>query len=336
MIKSAPRLSVVIPTYRRRDSVERALSALAQQSVSSADFDVVVSIDGSDDGTRELLEGYQAPYALRSVWRPNRGRAAALNAGIGQAAGDVLVLLDDDMEPAPEFLAGHCRAHGVDSRRGVMGAAPIPLDAGSPPLVAAYIGPKFNEHLVKLAEPGHRNTLRDFYSGNFSIRREVLLEVGLFDEAFKIYGNEDLELAYRLRQAGVTLAYAAEALAYQHYTKDFAALARDTISKGQTAVLLASKHPETIAELQLSAYANGSRRWRWLRASLLGLSRQWVAVPEGVAAGIGWLERRRVKGLQLYYRLALDYFYWVGAEAALRENKRFGRGLRSLAGLVHS
>jgi glycosyltransferase involved in cell wall biosynthesis len=137
MMKSAPRLSVVIPTYRRRDSVERALIALARQSISPADFEVLVSVDGSEDGTRELLERYQAPYALRSLWRPNRGRAAALNAGISQAAGDVLVLLDDYMEPAPVFLAGHCRAHAVDSRRGVMGAEPIPLVAGSPPLVGA-------------------------------------------------------------------------------------------------------------------------------------------------------------------------------------------------------
>jgi|SRR5579859_872378 len=329
-MNSVPRLSVVIPTYRRRASVERALGALAQQSMSPADYEVVVSIDGSQDGTRELLDSYRAPYALHSLWRPNGGRAAALNAGIGLAAGEVLVLLDDDMEPAPEFLAGHFRAHSVDGRRGVMGAAPIPIDLGSPPLVAAYIGPKFNAHMVKLAQPGHLLTLRDFYSGNFSIRREVLLEVGLFDESFKIYGNEDLELAHRLRQAGVTLVYAAEALAYQHYTKDFVALARDTIAKGQTAVLLASKHPETLPELQLSAYAQGSRRWRWLRAGLLALSRYWAQTPQAIAGLISWLERRRLKSLPLIYRLALEYFYWMGAQTALSDNGRAGIGLSAL------
>jgi len=330
-MNSKPRLSVVIPTYQRRASVERVLGALARQSVPPAEFEVVISIDGSEDGTRELLERYQAPYALQSLWRPNGGRAAALNAGLALAAGEVLVLLDDDMEPTTGFLAGHLQAHRAEARRGVMGAAPIPVNADSPPLVAAYISPKFNEHLLKLAEPGHCLTLRDFYSGNFSIRRKVLLEVGLFDESFKIYGNEDLELAHRLRKAGVTLAYAAEALAYQHYTKDFAALARDTIAKGQTAVLLASKHPETLPELQLTTYAEGSRRWRWLRAGLLAWSRHWARTPQLISALIGWLEQRRLKHLPLIYRLALEYFYWVGAQSALRDNRRRGIGLSSLA-----
>src|SRR5258708_26842790 len=81
IMNSVPRLSVVIPTYRRCASVERVLGALARQSVSPAEYEVVVSIDGSEDGTRELLDRYRAPYALHSLWRPSRGRAAAPNAG---------------------------------------------------------------------------------------------------------------------------------------------------------------------------------------------------------------------------------------------------------------
>jgi hypothetical protein len=49
---------------------------------------------------------------------------------------------------------------------------------------------------------------------------------------------------------------------------------------------------------------------------------------------IGWLESRRPPRMRSYYYYALDYFYWVGARDALRENRRAGRGLRSLAGPV--
>jgi GT2 family glycosyltransferase len=315
---STPRISVVIPTYGRRDSVALALQALVRQSLSATDFEVLVSIDGSDDGTRELVAGFGPNYGLRGLWQPNSGRAAAVNAGIREAVGTVVVLLDDDMEAAPEFLAAHWRAHSAAARRGVVGAAPIRLDASASSVAAIYVAPKFNQHLERLAEPGHPFRLRDFYSGNFSIRREVLLEVGLFDEAFRIYGNEDLELSFRLVRAGVELAYSGEALAYQQYSKDFAGLARDTVAKGQTAVLLASKHPETFNELQLSTYAQGSPPWRALRAGLVAVSGRWPRTIQAMAGVIRRLEQRHAPGLRLFYRLALDICYWTGVQAALR------------------
>jgi len=316
-------ISVVIPTYRRRTSVERLLLALARQTLPSDTYEVIVSIDGSEDGTRELVETFPAPYLLHALWQPNRGRAAACNTGVRAARGEVVVLLDDDMEPTPEFLAAHWRAHAGDARQGVIGAVPVALDRSVPPVVE-YIGGKFNQHLQQLAQPGHQFKLRDFYSGNFSIRRDILLDAGLFDEAFKLYGNEDLELSLRLTKAGVRLVYSAEALAHQHYTKDFPALARDNLAKGQTAVLLAHKHPGMMDGLKLSTYRQGSRKWRALRAGLLALSDVWARMPEYVIQLMTRLEKRRPRRLNLYYTLALDYFYWLGARVALRE--RGGEG----------
>jgi len=326
---ATPYVSVIIPTYNRCDSVERALRALVHQTLAPETYEVIVSIDGSQDGTREMVTAFAAPYRLSSVWQPNQGRAAACNAGIRIAQGEVLVILDDDMEPVPDCLERHWHAQPIGSRCGIMGAVPMYCEETDPP-VAAYVAAKFNRHLDNLARSDHQLTLRDFYSGHFSIRREVLMEVGLFDESFRIYGNEDLELSLRLMKAGVTLQYSAEALARQHYSKDFLGLARDTIAKGRTAVLLASKHPEALPDLQLSAYEQGSWRWRLARAGLLTLSRWWPSTPHTVIALIQRLEQRQVKHLHLYYRFVLDYLYWLGAQTALRENRRAGQGLTVL------
>jgi glycosyltransferase involved in cell wall biosynthesis len=330
-MNALPYVSVIIPTYRRRDSVERALRALARQTLAPQTFEVIISIDGSQDGTREMVEVFSAPYRLRCVWEPNRGRAAARNAGIRMASGEVLVFFDDDMAPVPECLEYHWRAHPIGSRLAVIGAVPVSCDDDDPP-VAAYIAAKFNQHLTQLAQPDHRLVLRDFYSGHFSVRREVLQEVGLFDEAFQVYGNEDLELAWRLAKSGVKLVYCREALAYQHYLKDFEALAGDTISKGQTAVLFVSKHPEALSDLQLNAYHQGSWRWRGARASLLALSWLWPSTPHTVIAVVKQLEQRKSRRLHLCYRFVLDYLYWLGAQTALHANRRSGRGLTSLVG----
>jgi GT2 family glycosyltransferase len=322
--------SVIIPTYQRCESVERELHALARQTLDPETYEVIVSIDGSEDGTREMVGKVRAPYALRAIWQSNRGRSAARNAGIHVATGEFLVFLDDDMEPAPNCLENHWRAHSVGSHLCVMGAAPMCYEDNGPPVVA-YMAEKFNQHLDKLAQPDHHLALRDFYSGHFSIRRDVLIKVGLFDEAFRIYGNEDLELSLRLKKSQVRLVYVPEALAYQHYSKDFAALAWDTIAKGRTAVLLASKHPAALPDLQLSTYEQGSWRWRLARAVLLAPGLLWSSMPDKVIALVQWLERRKFKQLHLCYRFALDYLYWLGAKAALRENRRSGQGLASLA-----
>jgi GT2 family glycosyltransferase len=181
--------------------------------------------------------------------------------------------------------------------------------------VVRYIGTKFNEHLGALAK-GKPIGLRDLYTGNFSARRETLIDVGLFDEAFTMYGNEDVELGVRLTAAGVRLVYVPDAIAEQRYTKPFPALARDNEAKGRTAVQLARKHPQTLPALKLSE--RGSRRRRVVRAGMLGLTRLWTGFPAACMKAFEALERLTPRIAQRAYPGVLDYFYWRGANAELR------------------
>ncbi len=314
-MSTEPLVSLVIPTYQRCASVERLLHALNHQSLAADKYEVIVVIDGSTDGTREMVDQAQTPFSLRCIWQANHGRAAACNCGIRAARGSLVVLLDDDMEPSPHLLDAHWNAHLGIPRLGVLGAVPIRLEPSSPP-VMQFIGAKFNQHLEKIAQSGYTLNLRDFYSGNFSAQRTVLMEVGLFDENFKIYGNEDLDLSWRLRQAGIQLVFNAEASATQHYEKDFAALARDNIAKGKTSILLAKLHPEVLTEIKLSTYNQESKKWRLVRSGLLSLTRFFKPMPSVIIRFMSWLEKRHPAQLQLYYRLSLDYFYWLGVRNA--------------------
>jgi GT2 family glycosyltransferase len=316
--EAARSTSVVIPTFQRRERLLRALSALARQDLDDIELEVVVSIDGGDDGTREALAALAPPYGLHVVHGPQRGRAAACNAAIRLARGEVLVILDDDMEPAPTCVRNHVRHHETGSRLCVMGAVPISADRTHPP-AARYIARKFNAHLERLAEPGHAFVLRDFYSGNTSIRRDLLLEVGAFDESFTRYGNEDLELSLRLRRAGVELRYDPEALAYQDYRKTLPELARDTVEKGGTAVLLARSHEEAFAELQLARFHEQSRRWMIARAAILAVTRGRPRVAAAFLRAAELLERLGLGRVPLFYLFLLDYLYWSGAAPALAE-----------------
>lgn len=313
-------ISVVIPTYQRRAAIEKALAALARQTLPATAYEVIVSIDGSDDGTREMVAAFPAPYRLQAVWQPNRGRAGACNAGIRAACGELVVLLDDDMEAAPQLLAAHERAHGAAPGRAVIGAAPVVPDDPAEPL-AQFIRAGFERRLAKLARPDAAIRFNDVYTGNFSIRRATLLAVGAFDEDFRHYGHEDYELAVRLLRAGVEVVYSADAVAYHHYNKDLAAVAQDSIGRGRNDVLFGGKHPEVQAHLRLSG-GRGSRRRRLLRGTLLGLSALVPSIPQWTLSFVRSLERRRTTGLDAYYDFVLDYFYWLGATAARRERRR--------------
>jgi GT2 family glycosyltransferase len=315
------RISVVIPTYQRCASVRRTLQALARQTMAAAEYEVIVPIDGSDDGTKEMIERFQAPYRLSAMWQPNQGRASARNAGIRMAQGHLIVFLDDDMEPVPGFLLAHGDAHPPGSRRAVVGPVPISTDASSPPIVH-YRQRSMDAHLDRLAQPGYKLGFRDVYSGNLSLPREVLREVGGFDESFKLYGHEDYELALRLVEAGVDLGYSPQAMAHQAYDKDFAALARDCLARGHTAVLFARKHPDPASSPKLTSYRTGPPGWRIVLSLMLLLSRWLPRFPEWLIKSMTWLERRQPRRLHAYYRMALDYFFWVGVRSALREQLR--------------
>ena len=313
-------VSVVIPTFQRRDALLRLLAALARQTMPASRFEVVVGVDGSSDGTREALESFRAPHRLRWIWRPNGGRAAACNSVIRLAEGDLLVILDDDMEPFPDLLAAHEREHPAGTRRCVMGAVPIMVEDGAPPHVR-YVAAKFDQHLARLARPDHRFQIRDFYSGNSSVRRAELLSAGLFDERFREYGNEDLELAHRLVAGGTELGFSTEAVARQHYDKSLRRLASDELAKGRTAVLFTATHPDASLGLKVTALRAQPAHRRVARRAVLWATRLFRRMPDVVLGAVVVGERLAPNRIHTAYRFALDYFYALGVERELRERR---------------
>ena len=313
-----PRASVVIPTYRRRDDVVRLVQMLARQTVPPSEFEVVVVVNGPEDGTREALAATSVPFSLRVLYRDTPGLAAARNAGVNNAFGDVVIILDDDMEPVPGFVAAHLDAHAAGEAKAVMGPVPVVMSE-TMTAPSAYVGDKFNRHLERLARCGGPTTARDFYGGNLSIRRDVLLQVSGFDERFTQYGNEDVELSLRLASASVPIVFEPSAIATQRYDKTFAAHAADTVAKGHTAVQLARLHPEVRSQLKLGEWRTQPLVRRAVVGALLAATRVVPFVRGAVVRGMSVLgEHRRALALRLYPPV-LDYLYWCGVREAERD-----------------
>ncbi len=96
-----PAVSVVVPTFQRREFVLRAVRSVLAQSF--RDFELVVVDDGSTDGTGEALAGLDR--RIRYLWQENRGPGAARNAGVRAASGPVVAFLDSDDRWLPGHLA---------------------------------------------------------------------------------------------------------------------------------------------------------------------------------------------------------------------------------------
>ncbi len=315
------KVSIVIPTFQRCESIKRILTALSIQTFPHSNFEVIVSIDGSEDGTREMVEQFSPPYKLRALWERNSGRASACNRGVNEAEGDILIILDDDMEPSPELVQAHYSSHKAGSKLGVIGAAPISLDQNST-LAARYIAAEFNSRLRKISVPDYHFRIWDFYGANFSICREVFIEAGAFNEAFKVYGYEDIELAQRLIKIGVKFVYNPNALCKQYYEGDFKELAKKTINGGKTAVLLVNMHPETFAELNFRNYNSTGWKWRTLRLFLIWSSMLIPFTIDAVISFVNLFEKSNPKTQERMCHLAMNYFFWLGVWAAIKTDKK--------------
>ncbi len=236
--------SIVIPTYRRPETLFPVLDALARQT-GPPEFEVVVVDDGSGDDTPRRLAEYRPPYAFRFFSQENGGPASARNRGVREARGRVVLFLGDDTVPEPALLSVHARTH-AETRPypiAVLGYTTWPRDLRVSPFLHHIneYGLQFGYGLIRDPEQVPFNF---FYTSNVSLPRALLLEAGLFDTSFPHAAWEDIEVAYRLMQRGMRMLYRPEAVARHHHDITFASFRRRQEKAGEAAAIFYRKHPE--------------------------------------------------------------------------------------------
>ncbi len=97
---SDPLLSVVMPVYNERDTIEGMIARVL--AVPDLRIELIVVDDGSKDGTSEILRALQSKYPIKLFQKPNGGKGSALRLGFKEVTGDLVVIQDADTEYSPE------------------------------------------------------------------------------------------------------------------------------------------------------------------------------------------------------------------------------------------
>ncbi|HVT20887.1 MAG TPA: glycosyltransferase [Mycobacteriales bacterium] len=212
-------LSVVIPTHDRWPVLRRTLDALSAQTVSG--FSVVVVVDGEDQEVPTL------PDHVRVVQVPHGGPGRARNAGVQSTDTALVLFLGDDMIPAPDLVAAHLSRHERDGgpRVAVLGGVDWHPEVRRTPLLEWIDRAGMQFELAGVDDDADDPGWGRFYSCNVSLPRALFDAAGGFDPDFAYY-YEDLDLAYRLRDAGMTLRYEPRARVEHLHSYDEESFAR--------------------------------------------------------------------------------------------------------------
>ncbi|MEU6401523.1 PIG-L family deacetylase [Streptomyces sp. NPDC046985] len=243
MSTSQPACTVVVPTYNRTELLQHTLESLCRQQLPPGDrFEVIVADDGSADGTEEVVAGYRDRLDVRYFFQPDEGYrvAKARNAGIEHARADVCVFVDSGVILHSGALAAHLAAHretsgptavvgyvlcfneGNEDGQEILDAVDFAdPDASFARFTAERRWPdiredyyeRYGEELDALTAPWLM-----WWTCNASASTALLRATGGFDEAYRSWGAEDVDLGYRLRTAGArfTLRRDAAALHVPH------------------------------------------------------------------------------------------------------------------------
>ncbi|MGQ9502588.1 MAG: glycosyltransferase, partial [Anaerolineae bacterium] len=198
--------SVIIPVYNGAATLPACLEALQQQTIDPHRYEVIVVDDGSTDGSADIARH----FGVRLIRQPHRGAAAARNAGLLAARGELVLFTDADCSPAPNWIEQMTKALENPKVDGVKGAYRTHQRGFIPRFVQLEYEDRYDRMVGREAID-----FVDTYAAAY--RRSVLLNVGGFDEAFPGAAVEDIDLSYRLAAQGHWLVFNPHAIVYHHH-----------------------------------------------------------------------------------------------------------------------
>lgn len=243
-------VSVIMPVRNEAAHIQGALDSVLAQSFDPKRVEIVV-VDGlSDDGTPDLVNRLTKDDGrVRLIQNPARTTAAAMNLGIASSSGDIVVRVDGHCRLAPDYIE-RCVELLAGSRAGCAGGLMRPRGWGLIGRAAAVaMSSRFGIGDSRFHYLNRREYVDSVYLGAFP--REVLEEVGLYDES--LLANEDFELNYRIRRAGYGVLLSPGVRSSYMPRESLPSIWRQFYSYGRWKARVMTMHPDSIQPRHLAA-----------------------------------------------------------------------------------
>jgi glycosyltransferase involved in cell wall biosynthesis len=216
------KVSVIIPTYNGANKILEALRGLEVQN--SMPDEVIVVIDGSTDGTVDLLGKTQLNLPnLKIIEQVNSGRARVRNRGAEDASGDLLVFLDDDMLIPQQWLSAHIEHHRNIDNSILCGKLEATTEGHQSEFIVfeKWQNNKWNKNISEEREDVIQLSSPYLTAGNFSISKTLFFSLGKFD--VRLNDAEDYDLSVRAFKHNYSIYFSPKAFAYHNdlSLKDF-------------------------------------------------------------------------------------------------------------------
>lgn len=216
MNKDIIKISVVICTRNRAESLKKTLDSLRAMDVPDFSWELIVVDNNSTDNTREIVDEYKIKSGLNVVYvfEKKRGLANARNAGIKKAKGEIIAFTDDDVIVDKNWLSCIVNEFESDSSISLMGGRVELYDPNDQPVT-----------IRTLKERRYFTSLDQLFSlipgCNMAFRRTVLEALKNFDPSFgagtRLQSAEDSDFFYRAYKRGFRMAYSPDFLVYHNH-----------------------------------------------------------------------------------------------------------------------
>ena len=221
-------VSIVIPTYNRKDKLAKMLAALTHQSYPTQLIEVIVADDGSSDGVEVVIQKYQPYLTLSHAWQPDEGfrLAKVCNLGIARAKYDNIILLQCDMVPRPQLVEAYMQyLHVSDQALLIGGRQFVNTDEVSDEQILNNVETALNLPEIRTQNEmwkgqkswqdwriavyektdnlkTERYPHKAVVGSNLAFSKQMVKEIGGFCEDFCAWGGEDHEFGYRAYNVG--------------------------------------------------------------------------------------------------------------------------------------
>jgi glycosyltransferase involved in cell wall biosynthesis len=272
-------IDVVIPVYNQKSSLSLVLKGFSQQ-ITAHKVSIIVVDDGSTEDIFRVVEEKRIEFQnkniiLKYTRLENSGRSIARNHGVSLGEGELIIFCDADRIPDKNFIEMHAREYVNEA--GITIGLPLEIYLSSlfdrEPLIWEIVNGEKGRlarksSFIKLALSIYNNDGNtdsgvpwiSTFSGNMSSSR-ALMESFRFDDGFKFWGFENIELGYRLYSAGVKFRHSSSVKNYHlahsrpsNFYENGIKYSRDYLTE---------KYGESSAVTNFSTLAEGSVDLRW-------------------------------------------------------------------------